>query len=176
MQSQCDDCGTIFPDEDVSHPCKGALAPFLINGEAPNGRDKEPDDAPALSTALPLKEAIRQAFRVILVATGPRDGFEPTIDRMAFHAAIREYLPADKHMKKIPPKSCSVLDLDYKMHAGRVAQRLVAQSLGSSVDVPGRWGQHELTKVRIDALYAYIRGLASQHGVDTGQLNSSPNC
>lgn len=171
MRWQHDDCGGIFPREDYPHPCKGPVAPFLIDGEVANGRDKEPDDAPALSHPLPAAEAIRQAFRVILVATGPRDGFHPSIDRMAFHAAIREYLPADKYMDKDPPKSCNVLDLDYKMHAGRVAQRLLAQSVGTP-HLDGAWGTHDATKKRVDALYAHIRGLASTHGINLDSENS----
>jgi len=162
---------SIFPTRTTSHPFKGPVAPFLIDGEVPNGRDEAPDNAPALSHPLAAAEAIRQAFRIILVATGPRDGFHPSIDQMAFHAAIREYLPADKHMDKDPPKSCSVLDLDYKMHAGRVALGLLAQSFGPT-RLAGACGTHDSTKERIEALYAHISGLASAHEVNLEEKGS----
>lgn len=163
MPWTCPECRWNFAAVTTNHECPG-VEQYTINGQVPDGRDKRPDDFPALPAALPLPEAIKHAFRAVLSATGVRDGYESPIDPHAFHLAIRQYLPSDKHSTR--GKSCSVMDLDYRMHAGRVAIRLINQSLPEPLRVSGRWGERKGTAVKLDGIYRAIRQIAAAEGLD----------
>lgn len=160
MPSTCPHCHQQFV---ASHnECK-AFPEFRIGEEPPHGGPGK-DHEPALSQTIPVAEAILQAFNLILMACGTRDGFESTIDPRALHRAIRTYRPEDKfaHLGK----SNSITPLDEKMHAGRIAQRLLNQSLGTRLKLPGHWSGGEKIRERLNALYSTTRSLADDHGVD----------
>ena len=159
MTWTCPACRTAFIVENESHECSGD-GQYRIGGEIPNGAPGKDHD-PALSSPLPLQDAIRHSFDLVLSATGIRDGFESSIDPVLLHKAIRVYRPKNKfeHLGK----PCHITDLDERVHAGRIAHRLVNQALAERVKLPGGWNSTVATKARLDALYALIRGLAAKN-------------
>lgn len=162
MAWTCPHCGEKFAQASDGHECAG-FKEYRVRGEVPNGGPGKDHD-PALTQPLPIPEALRRAFDLVLMASGVRDGFESGIDPRSLHTAIRIYRPKDKF--EHVGKSCNITPLDERMHAGRVAQRLLNQACETRLKLPGRWGEGKGTRVRIEALYNAIRALAEAHGID----------
>lgn len=153
----------------ASHDECKAFPEFRIGDERPHGGPGHDHD-PALSQTVPLADAIRHAFDLVLMASGTRDGFESTIDPRALHRAIRVYRPEDKFAHV--GKSNSITSLDECMHAGRISQRLINQSLGTRLKLPGNWSSGKKIRERLNALYSTIRALAETHAVDLAKLKT----
>lgn len=162
MPWTCPDCRQQFATVSHGHEREG-FPEFRIGDERPHGGPGKDYD-PALSQALPLGDAIRHAFDLVLMATGTRDGFESTIDPRGLHRAIRVYRPEDKFAHV--GKSNRITPQDEWMHAGRIAQRLLNQSLGTRLELAGNWSSGDKVRERLNALYSTTRSLAEKHGVD----------
>ncbi len=113
------------------------FAPFTVFGELPNGGPGADTDPPLRAPVGPEQheDLLRIARDVILVATGPRDGLTSPLDRHAFDAAIRSYMPLG-HYDRSPNQPVSAMD--YKMYACRFVHRLLNAVRGVGGAVAGR--------------------------------------
>lgn len=170
MPWTCPRCREPFAFPDESHECAG-FPDFRIDGRVPNGAPGK-DHAPALPDALSIPEAIRYALDLALMATGVRDGFESSIDPRALHPAIRSYRSSAKfaHLGK----ATSITGQDERMHAGRIAQRLLVQALGQRLELAGNWGSGKAVRTRVDAIYTLARRLAEEHGLNMESFRRHP--
>jgi hypothetical protein len=128
------------------------FAPFTVSGELPNGGPGADTDPPLRAPLRPEQheELLRVARDVILVATGPRDGLTSPLDRHAFDAAIRSYMPLG-HYDRSPNQPVSAMD--YKMYACRFVHRLLNAVTGRRLKVAGTYQSHLGTNARAHALY-----------------------
>ncbi|ACL64503.1 hypothetical protein A2cp1_1158 [Anaeromyxobacter dehalogenans 2CP-1] len=128
------------------------FAPFTVFGELPNGGPGGDTDPPLRAPIQPEQheELLRIARDVILVATGPRDGLTSPLDRHAFDAAIRSYMPLG-HYDRSPNQPVSAMD--YKMYACRFVHRLLNAVTGRRLKVAGTYQSHLGTNARANALY-----------------------
>lgn len=132
------------------------FAPFMVFGELPNGGPGADTDPPLRAPIRPEQhdELLRIARDVILVATGPRDGLSSSLDRHAFDAAIRSYMPLG-HYDRSPNQPISAMD--YKMYACRFVHRLLNAIAGRRLKVAGTYQSHLGTNARANALYETLR-------------------
>ncbi len=128
------------------------FAPFTVFGELPNGGPGGDTDPPLRAPIQPEQheQPLRIARDVILVATGPRDGLTSPLDRHAFDAAIRSYMPLG-HYYRSPNQPVSAMD--YKMYACRFVHRLLNAVTGRRLKVAGTYQSHLGTNARANALY-----------------------
>lgn len=154
---KCPMCQQAFGVPDNRHYCPG-IEPYAIDGERPDGGPGK-HDTPALSHALPRREALVRAMELTLTVTGTHDGHSPVIDPRAFDKAILVYRPRDKF-------NAYPNDLDRADYAGRAALRILNQSFNEHEGVPGSFSRHADRKKIGIALHARILELARREGID----------
>jgi hypothetical protein len=138
--------------------------PFTIRGEIPDGGPGS-ETANALRAPIPesaLAEVLLAARRVILTATGPRDGMTSSLNVHEFDHAIRAFMPLG-HYAAAPNQPISVMD--YKMYACRVVSRLLHQATGQTFNLAGTYSSHLAVNARANALYEALLDVAAEHRI-----------
>jgi hypothetical protein len=137
--------------------------PWKLFDEVPyGGADKK---IPVLATAINDENreyVLRELMNAVLAVTGPRDGMSSSLDRRAFHAGVRTYIP-EGHYKRAPLQA--VKPLDEEIYVARVGSRILDTINEKKLPLSGGLNSHENAQVRIGALYEALVSVAASKGL-----------